>query len=289
GLNKTSSVKLAYSRMHQYIHLVQSYNASFPAEIWIGSSKLVKPQASHQVSAGLYKNFNENTYQASVEFYYKIMDNQMLFKGATTSTIDNDIESKLIFGEGWSYGTEFSLRKTKEDLTGWISYSFSQAYQQFDSLNQGFKFPFANNRKHNFYLSASYNLSTHWTFAANLFLTSGRTITLNTNPAPPPPATQDDNPLFEEEDDNSNPVSTGPNNYRLTPYSRLDLGISYRKIRNAKNRKWESEWKFTVYNVYAYENTYFAYRSIDPVTRQASINQVSFIPVIPSLTYNLKF
>ncbi len=287
--NTTSSVKLAYSRMHQYIHLVQSYNASFPAEIWIGSSAVVKPQASDQVSAGLYKNFSENMFQASLEFYYKLMDNQMLFKGGTSPTIDNDIESKLIFGKARSYGSEFIIKKTRGDLNGWLAYSLSQAYQQFDSLNQGSEFPFANNRKHNFYLSVSYDLGVHWTFAANLFLTSGRAVTLNTNPVPPPSGNQEDNPLFEEEDNNSSSASTDPNNYRLTPYSRLDLGISYRKTRNTKNRKWESEWKLSVYNVYAHQNTYFAYRSIDPVTRQASINQVSFIPIIPSLTYNLKF
>ncbi len=289
-LNMTSSIKLAYSRMHQYIHLVQSYNASFPAEIWIGSSNLVKPQASHQVSAGLYKNFNNNNWQASIEGYYKLMGNQMLFKGGTSATIDNDIESKLIFGKGWSYGTEFVLRKTTGHIKGWVSYSLSQAYHQFDSLNLGLKFPFSNNRKHNFYFSGSYDLNHHWSFAANLFLTSGRSVTLNQNPSPPPSSgSQDDNPLFEDEDDNSSTLSTEPNNFRLTPYSRLDLGISYKKIRNIRNRKLETEWRLSVYNVYAHQNTYFAYRSIDPITRQASINQVSFIPVIPSLTYNIKF
>jgi hypothetical protein len=288
-LSPTSSVKVAYSRMHQYIHLVQSYNASFPAEIWIASSKIVKPQASHQVSGGLYKSFGANMFQASIESYYKLMDNQLLFKGITTPTIETEIESQLIFGKAWSYGTEFTIKKTSGDLSGWLSYSLSEAYQQFDSLNNAVKFSFANNRKHNFYLSTSYDLSTHWTFAANLFLTSGRSVTLNTSPAPPPSGNQDDNPLFEDENNNSSSVSTEPNNYRLTPYSRLDLGISYKKIRNAKNRKWESEWKLSVYNVYAHQNTYFAYRSINPVTRQASISQVSFIPIIPSLIFMLKF
>ena len=288
-LGSTSSVKIAYARMHQYIHLVQSYNASFPAEVWIGSSNFVRPQASHQVSAGVYKNLAENMYQASLEFYYKLMDNQMLFKGGTSATIDNDIESNLIFGKGWSYGTEFVMRKNKGNFNGWLSYSLSHAYQQFDSLNQRLKFLSANNRKHNFYLSASYNLNTHWTFAANLFLTSGRAVTFNTNPSPPSSGSQDDNPLFEDDDDNSSSSSSEPNNYRLTPYSRLDLGIGYKNTRYNKDRKWETEWRLSVYNVYAHQNTYFAYRSIDPVTRQASINQISFIPVIPSLAFSLKF
>jgi len=285
----TSSIKFAYNRMNQYIHLVQSYNASFPAEIWIGSSRIVKPQASHQLSGGFYKNFARNTFQTSLEFYYKEMDNQLLLKGGTTPTINTDIENDLIFGKGWSYGTEFLLRKISGDLKGSLSYSLSHAYQQFDSLNNAIKFPFANNRKHSFYLSTSYDLNKHWAFSANLFLTSGRVVTLNDKPVSSP-GDPDDSPLYDDEEDNNNGSSTEEtNNYRLTPYNRLDLGIRYRKIRQNKRRTWKSEWRLAVYNVYAHQNTYFAYRSINPVTGQASIKQVSFIPVIPSLTYTLKF
>ena len=288
-LSRTSSFKASYSRMHQFIHLAQTYNASFPAEIWIGSSNLVKPQASQQVSGGVYKNFRENKFQASIEIYYKEMENQLLLKGGTTTTIDTDIESKLIFGRAWAYGTELNIKKSSGDLKGWLSYSLSHAYQQFDSLNNSLEFPSANNRKHNFYVSSSYDINRHWTFSANLFVTSGRAVTLNAKPATSP-ADPNDNPLFDEEEDN-NPgsESTEPNNYRLTPYSRLDIGIRYRKIRNSKNRKWGTEWKLVVYNVYAHQNTNFAYRSINPVTKEASIRQVSFFPVIPSLTYSLKF
>lgn len=287
--NSSSSVKLAYSRMHQYIHLVQSYNASFPAEIWIGSSRIVKPQASHQVSGGFYKNFNENMFQTSLELYYKKMENQMLLKGGTTQNIDSDIESGLIFGKAWSYGSEFIVKKTKGKLNGWLAYSLSHAYQQFDSLNQGLKFSFANNRKHSLYLLTSYELNNHWRFSADLFITSGRAVTLTTNPVPPAGNT-DDNPLFDDEDDNNTgSAAAEPNNYRLTPYNRLDISISYKMVRNTKNRSWKSEWVLSVYNVYARRNTYFAYRSINPVTRQVTIRQVSFIPIIPSLTYMLKF
>lgn len=287
--NSSSSVKLAYSRMHQYIHLVQSYNASFPAEIWIGSSRIVKPEASQQVSGGLYKNFKENMFQTSLEFYYKKMDNQMLLKGGTAHNIDSDIESGLIFGKAWSYGSEFILKKTNGKLNGWLAYSLSHAYQQFDSLNQGLKFQFANNRKHSLYLLTSYELNSHWRFSADLFLTSGRAVTLTTNPAPSP-GNSDDNPLFDDEDgNNTGSAAAEPNNYRLTPYNRLDISISYKKARNTKNRSWKSEWVLSVYNVYARRNTNFAYRSINPVTRQVSIRQVSFIPIIPSLTYMLKF
>lgn len=288
-LGQSSSIKLAYSRMHQYIHLIQSYNASFPAEIWIASSKLVKPQASHEFSLGLYKNIRDNMFQTSVEFYYKPMDNQMLFKGITTTSINTDIEDQLIFGKAWSYGSEFIVKKTTGNLKGCMSYTLSKAYQQFDSLNYGKQFSSANNRTHNLYLSLAYDINAHLAFSANLFLTSGKQVTLNAQSAPAAQGDPDDNPLFDEEEGTASSTATEPNNFRLSSYNRLDLGVRYRAVRKGKNRKWESDWSLSVYNVYAHRNTYFAYRSVNPVTMQPFITQVTFIPVIPSLAYHLKF
>jgi hypothetical protein len=51
----------------------------------------------------------------------------------------------------------------------------------------------------------------------------------------------------------------------------------------------ETEWIFAVYNVYARANNSFVYRTIDPATGTIIAKQVPFIPVIPSVTYTLKF
>jgi hypothetical protein len=104
------------------------------------------------------------------------------------------------------------------------------------------------------------------------------------------PGNPEDNPLFDDDDDDvGTPGGSEPNNFRLTPYDRLDLGIRYKRSRVTAKRVWRSEWTLFVYNVLAKRNTYFAYRSIDPVTKQAMVKQVSFIPVIPGLSYSLKF
>lgn len=291
-LNSTTSIKAAYTEMHQYIHLVQSYNASFPAELWIGSSNIVKPQSSRQVSAGLFKSFKNNRFQIGLEFYHKQMEHQLLFKGGTQPTIDANIESRLIFGQATSYGSEVIFKKNTGKFRGWLGYSLSQAFQQFDSLNKGKQFSFANNRKHNLYLSSTYNFRKHWEVSANLFLASGRSFT-NTTKTTTPQSNQDDNPLFEEDDDYVDPGNnlqeTEPNNYRLTPYNRLDLSLSYRYSGKTRNRTLESAWVLSVYNAYASNNTSFVYRSIDPVTKQPVVKEVSFIPIIPSISYHLKF
>jgi hypothetical protein len=296
-IDPATSVKISYASMHQYIHLVQSYDASFPAEIWIGSSNVVRPQASRDVSAGLYKNFSENTFQTSLEFYYRRMDNQLLFGGGgATATIDNTIENKLIFGKGWSYGAELFIRKNRGKWTGWLAYTLAYAYQHFDSLNESQTFPFAYDRRHMLDISSAYALNAHWKVAANFFIASGRAFSLVPDSTFVP--TLGSNPLYDNPGrgrgrgrgrGQEGTWDIIANNYRLSPYNRLDLSIHYVKSRKTRNRTLETEWIFSVYNVYARQNNSFVYRTIDPATRQVVAKELPFIPVIPSLTYSLKF
>jgi hypothetical protein len=296
-IDPTTSIKISYTNIHQYIHLVQSYNSSFPAEIWIGSSNIVRPQSSNEVSAGLYKNFKENIFQTSLEFYYRRMTGQLLFGGGTTPAIDNNIEQQLIFGKAWSYGAEFLTRKNRGRWTGWLSYSFAYAWQHFDSLNLGRSFPFAYDRRHMVNISSGYAITSHWKIAVNFLLASGRAFTLDMDTVSN--SDPDKNPLYDYRGRgralgrgrNRDSTSYGikADNYRLSPYNRLDLSIHYRKTRTAGRRVLETEWIFSVYNVYARQNSAFVYRTIDPSTRQVIAKQVPFIPVIPSITYRLKF
>ena len=316
-LNHSTSLKIAYTSMHQYVHLMQSFNATFPAELWIGSSKKVKPESSQQVSAGIFKNFKDNIFQSGIELYYKHMENQMLFRGGLQPGITGNLENSLIFGQGQSYGAEFFFRKTAGKLTGWIAYTYSFAFQQFDSLNLGKQFPFSNDRRHSLYLLGSYAINQHWTVSSNFLYTSGRAFTLS-SVVSTTPLNPDANPLFDEEHKGSNSGSNSgsgsgsgsgsdeglteglnngsgsfsqvlQNNFRLTPYNRLDLSISYHSKKVLPKRITETEWALSVYNVYARHNTFFVYRSIDPVTKQPVANQVSFIPVILSISYAYRF
>jgi hypothetical protein len=296
-IDPTTSVKISYTNVHQYIHLVQSYNSSFPAEIWIGSSNNVRPQASNEVTAGVYKNFKENIFQTSLEVYYRRLQNQLLFGGGTTPAIDNNIESELIFGKGWSYGAELFVRKNRGRWTGWLAYSFAYAWQHFDSLNLGKTFPFAYDRRNMIDISASYAISKHWSIAANFFVASGRAFSLESDTIIVSPG---DNPLYNNRgrgralgrgrnQDSTTSFGITADNYRLSPYNRLDLSVHYKKSRTVGRKVLETEWIFSVYNVYARQNSSFVYRTINPATRQVVAKEVPFIPVIPSITYNLKF
>ncbi|HZE85084.1 MAG TPA: hypothetical protein VE035_12300, partial [Puia sp.] len=255
-------------------------------------------QVSNEVSAGLFKNFKENIFLTSLEFYYRRMQNQLLFGGGTTPAIDNNIEQQLIFGKAWSYGAEFLIRKNRGRWTGWLAYSFAYAWQHFDSLNLGQSFPFAYDRRQMVNISTGYAITSHWKIAANFLLASGRAFTLDTDTLSI--SGPGDNPLFNNRGrgralgrgrNRQDTTSFGirADNYRLSPYNRLDLSVRYKKSRNTGRRVLETEWIFSVYNVYARQNSAFVYRTIDPSTRQVVAKQVPFIPVIPSVTYRLKF
>ncbi|GGB21116.1 TonB-dependent receptor [Puia dinghuensis] len=296
-IDASTSVKVSYTTMHQYIHLVQSYNATFPAEIWIGSSSIVQPQVSQEISAGLFKNFSGNDYQTSLEVYYKHLDNQLLFGGGPTPAIDNSIESQLIFGKGWDYGAEFYVRKNRGRLTGWLAYTLAYAYEQFDSLNEGQSFPFAYDRRHVLDITAAYSLTPHWKVAANFLLASGRAFSLSPDSTFVPgndalysnPGRGRGRGRGRNQNPNSGSWDIIQNNYRLSPYNRLDLSIHYAKTRTTARRVTETEWIFSVFNVYARPNNSFVYRTIDPATRKVVAKELPLIPVIPSITYTYKF
>jgi hypothetical protein len=249
----------------------------------------VKPQNCQEASMGLFKNFRENMFQTSLEIYYKHMGNQMLLREGLNPTINSNFDNSLVFGQGQSYGAELFISKNLGNLTGWLAYTLSYSNQQFDSLNLGKQFPFANDRRHSLYVSASYRFNEHWHVSSNFLYTSGGAFNLFKDIARNPY-----NPLYYN-DVTGAPGSTGSpankiqSNYRLSPYSRLDFSISYRKTRNFFNKTIETELVFSVYNAYASKNTFFAYCSLDPTTRKPIPVQVSFVPIIPSISYNVKF
>ena len=114
SLNRTTSIKASYTKMNQFVHAVPYSSASLPTDIWIASNALVKPQNSTQYSIGIFKNFEDNLYEASLEVYHKDMKNQVLFKQGTQLNIQSEIEEELAFGKGASNGIELFLKKIRE-------------------------------------------------------------------------------------------------------------------------------------------------------------------------------
>ncbi|MFT3903960.1 MAG: TonB-dependent receptor [Niabella sp.] len=75
-LTPSSSIKAAYARNVQNMHLISNTTASGPTDKWIPSTNIIKPETADIYSIGWYKNLLDNTYELTLESYYKDMQNQ---------------------------------------------------------------------------------------------------------------------------------------------------------------------------------------------------------------------
>lgn len=280
-LSPVSSIKAAYTQMHQYLHLVPSSTASFPTDIWLPSSKIVKPQRSEQYALGYFCNYEYNMYETSIEAYYKTMQNQVAFKEGTHLLEQTDIDQQLVFGKGWSYGIELLVKKMTDQYNAWISYTLSWSNQQFPDLNFGKVFPFKYDRRHDLSLVGTYNLNEKWLISADFVFTSGNAVTLPDGRVNVYEGGDLYNGVFD--------IYTGRNNYQLGNYHRLDVTTTHKIETSLFNKKYQGEIVLSIYNVYSHSNPYFIYVDVDGVTHKPYAKQVSLLPIIPSISYNFGF
>ncbi len=278
ALNDETSVKASVTRNLQYIHLVSNAGTTLPTDIWVPSTYKVKPQISWLYAAGLFKNFRDNMFEASVEFYYKKMQNQIEYMEGYTPTTLEDTENFFTFGNGWSYGSEFFVNKTKGRLTGWIGYTLSWTWRKFPGLNFGDRYPAKYDRRNDMSVVAMYALNKKWKVSATFVYGSGNAATL-------PERFYIVGGVLTQE-------YSRINEYRLPSYHRLDLSAILTPKRSEKH-KWKSEWVFSIYNAYSRLNPYFIYfdQTGNPYngTLQIQAKQVSLFPIIPAVTWNFRF
>jgi hypothetical protein len=277
AFNDETSIKGSVSRNFQYIHLVSNSGTTLPTDIWVPSTYRVNPQISWQYSLGVYKNFEDNMYETSIEVYYKQMQNQIEYREGYTPSIQ-DTELDFVFGKGWSYGAEFFINKSRGKFTGWIGYTLAWTWRQFPGLNQGKKFPAKYDRRHDLSVVGIYELNPKWKFSGVFVYATGNAATL------PERFYLIEGVLTQE--------FSSINQYRLDAYHRLDLSATYTP-KPYSQKKFKGSWVFSIYNVYSRLNPYFIYfdQTGSPLdgSLQVQAKQVSLFPIIPSVTWNFKF
>ncbi|MCH8960273.1 MAG: TonB-dependent receptor [Bacteroidetes bacterium] len=279
GLDDASSVKASYTVMNQFVHLVPTSNASIPTDIWAPSSRITKPQYARQVALGYFRNFKDNQYEGSVELYYKEMENQVRFQEGTKLLAYDEIEQVLTFGRGWSYGAEVFLKRNYGRLAGWLSYTLAWTNQRFAALNNGEKFPFKYDRRHNLALVLTYDMNPRWSLSGNFVFRSGSAYTLPVGRLYASQGGALYNGLFFDYE--------SVNNYRLAVHHRIDVAATYHLKPNRYFK--ESNLVFSVYNVYSRLNPYFVFLDLDTATGEPVATQVTLLPIVPSVTFNFKF
>lgn len=276
SIDNNSSLKVAVTRNLQYIHLVSNAGTTLPTDIWVPSTFRVKPQLGWQYAAGYFRNFN-NMFETSLELYYKSMQNQIEYREGYTPSL-RDPEEEFIFGKGWSYGAEFFVNKVKGRLTGWVGYTLSYTWRRFPQLNDGEKYPGKYDRRHDLSVVSAYQLSPKWKLSSVFVFGTGNAISL------PERFYFIDGVLSQE--------YSRINAYRMKAYHRLDIAATYTPTPK-KKRRYTSSWIFSVYNLYSRANPYFYYFDQEGSAANGSLQvkakQVSLFPVLPSVTWNVKW
>ncbi len=277
-ISDESSFKTGIAFTNQYVHMVTNSASSLPLDIWVPSTDLVEPQRGWQASLGYFRNLQDNQYELSVEGYFRTFDNQIDYGENYVNDPTDELEEQFVFGQGLAYGLEFYLRKRQGQLTGWISYTASRTERLFEEINDGRPYPAVQDRPHDFSALLSYELNPRWQFGAIFVYTSGLPIT----PIRSAFITEQSvNLLFGRR-----------NSARIRPYHRLDISATLKPHPNAE-RRFSSSWTFAVYNIYDNRNPLFFYYDTqeNPITGKTEVvgKQVSFFPVIPSVTWNFKW
>lgn len=250
SITPSTSIKGAYNRMYQYIHLISNTTTIAPNDIWKLSDNYIKPQIADQASLGIYKNFNDNIVEVSFETFYKTIQNVIDYKDGADLLLNDHIESELLDGLGKSYGLEFYLRKKSQGrFTGWISYTFSKSlrqvegsYMEVETINRGEWYPASFDRTHIFTNVLVYKLPRKWELSSTFSLKTGQVFTK------PIGKFYYSGQLL--------PVYKDRNNARGPFYHRLDVSLT-RAFTFLK--KYQGEFNFSVYNLYGRKNPFSIY------------------------------
>lgn len=284
-LNSKSSLKAGYNHMYQYMHLASNSTATFPLDLWFMSSPNVKPQKVDQISLGYFRNFRDNIFETSVEAYYKKFDNIIDYKDHAFLIPNPLLEGELRIGEAEAYGLELMLKKASGRLNGWISYTWSRIIRDVPEINQGKKYPAPYDKPHNVYVVLSYELNKTVDLSANWVYSSAIPVTV------PRGGYYYGNLWIPEYSERNGIRIPG------TSYHRLDVSATF----SFNTFGLASNLNLSVYNVYNHHNAfavYFRDRSLrrdfngsgnQNVPDGVDVIKLYLFPIVPSLSYNIKF
>ena len=276
-LDNGLAIKASFATMRQYINLLSNEGIGLPTDLWLPSTARVKPQDSWQVATGVAKSIKDNSYEISLEGYYKKMTNLIAYRDGSGIFEFDDWEDRVVTGNGEAYGIELFIQKKKGRLNGWIGYTWAKSNRQFEELNFGETFPYTYDRRNDFSLVVNYEISDRISFGGTWVYGTGNAVTLaNSN--------------FLGYVDNTSSGNTSNlsfyrdrNDYRMNSYHRLDLGFTFSK----KKKRYTRQWAIGAYNAYSRKNPFFIYTANEDGSRV--LKQASLFPIIPYITYSFKF
>ena len=288
-LSKTSSLKMSYARIYQYIQNIYNTSTPLPTSRWKISDRYILPQKNDTYGFGFYKNFLDLGLEISSEGYYRKTNNNLTFKPGADFFLSKFLEREVTQARGKTYGIEFSLRKPNGKFNGFMNYTWSRSLLKTDEesliarINNNNWYPSDFDRPHTLNTTINFEGDTYNTFSFNFTGQTGRPYTIASG--------------VLNQENITIPIFLSRNNSRLPVFHRLDFSwkIAYSKD---PNRRFKGDWIFTIYNVYGRKNPFNIYYSQRDGGKDGSVfldsplgaYELSVIKgALVSLSYNFKF
>ncbi|HET8859490.1 TonB-dependent receptor [Marivirga sp.] len=288
-INSKTSLKASYNRMRQYLQIATNASAGFPTDRWIPSDYHIKPVIGDQVALGYFRNLNNNSWEISVEGYYKWLQNVVDFLPGEDVLLNDRIETAVADGISWSYGGEFMLRRNIGKTTGWLSYTISRTQRQIEGVASGEPYLARYDKPHDIALVLSHKFSERLSLSGNWIYATGTAVSF---PEGRYIINGQNIPYYDDSKRNTS---------RMPDFHRMDLGFTYQL--ESRWQRFNHEISVSFYNVYNRKNPFsIEFRQVNnnnpsynesedgPITstRPAAI-KTSLFGIIPSLTYNFSF
>lgn len=274
------SFKAGFNSLSQYIHMLSNTTAMSPTDIWKLSDNNICPQQGWQAAGGLYANIFRNKVEASLEGYYKRMENYLDYKSGAILIMNKNIAEDVVTTQGEAYGVELMLKKPLGKLNGWFAYTYSKTRLREDgdrgdmAINGGDWYDASYDKPHDVKLVANYKFTQRISLSINGDYASGRPITI---------------PVAKYMYDGGYKLHYSDRNGHRTPdYFRVDAAMNFEPTHKLKAF---THFSFTVgvYNITGRKNVYSIYFDTDDKGEIKGHKLSIFGAPIPYVNFNFKF
>jgi len=267
------SIKAAYARTSQFVHLLQvSANSYSALETWMPANPNIKPQLADNYSLGWFANLFEQ-YEVSLQAYYRQMYNQIDFIAHAQIVQNPYIGTIVRTGENKAYGIEADIAKNGKKISGSLSYSYSKVISEIEGINDGKPYPALWDMPHDLRINLSWQIKKRFSVSANWVYNTGKPITFPVG--------------FYLHDRTPIPIYPDRNSQRVPDYHRLDVGL---KLDFKPNKLFsKSSFTFGIYNAYLQKNV-LSYRYSDYPWQNdgktyVGVENSVFLFAVPSLSF----
>lgn len=265
------SMKASYTEMSQFHHQIATTYIDLPTNSWMPVTADIAPMISRQLAGGFYFNLPYGIH-LNLEGWFKTMHNLREYIGSNSFFPPlTRWDASFAEGKGRSYGSEVELTFRKPNADVSLCYTLSWNERFFETIYPQW-YPDRNDHRHKLTLAGSYKFTKRFEGYAAWNFHSGSRFTI-------PSQVVVEGTEYEF-------LYSSPNNARLPPYHRLDIGLNFRKITKRGN---ESIWNLSVYNAYCRMNPLFA--SVEYNEEKLSFvgKTTGVVPIVPTFSYTLRF